>query len=110
MLPIMKTMLSVVAIALVLLAFVAFYVAFKGKKHSDKLIAINVISTKVTVLIAIFALKTDQFSYVDVALVYAMMSFITTVIIARYMDIRAIQKQEDVRKKNKTVVLLLAFS
>lgn len=102
MLPITKTMLSVVALVLVSLAFAAFYVAFKGKKHSDKLIAINVISTKVTVLIAVFALKTDQFSYVDVALVYAMMSFISTVIIARYMNIRAAQKQEDARKKMNT--------
>ena len=100
MLSLSNTMLSVVAFVLIVLAFFAFYVAFKGKLHSEKLIANNVISTKVTILISIFALRTDQLSYVDVALVYAMMSFITTVIIARYMGRKAKQKVEKVKKED----------
>ncbi len=76
----------VVAIALALLSIVSLYRAYVGPTPADRVIAINVISTKVTVLITLLAVLTMQDTFTDVALVYAMMGFITTVCVSKYME------------------------
>jgi multicomponent Na+:H+ antiporter subunit F len=43
------------------------------------------ISTKVTTTIVLIALVTKQGSYVNVALIYAMIGFLTTVAVAKYL-------------------------
>lgn len=78
--------LLTVSIFLALLSFVSLYRAYEGPTPADRVIAINVISTKVTVLITALAVLTKQDSFVDVALVYSMMGFITTVSVSKYME------------------------
>ncbi len=73
------------AIFLVLLSFVGLYRAYKGPTAADRIVAINVISTKITVVIVIIALWIKQGSYVNVALIYAMIGFITTIGVAKYL-------------------------
>jgi multicomponent Na+:H+ antiporter subunit F len=73
------------AIFLVLLSFVGLYRAYKGPTAADRIVAINVISTKVTVVIVLIALWIKQGSYVNVALIYAMIGFITTIGVAKYL-------------------------
>ena len=50
------------------------------------MVAINVISTKVTVLIAVIAVLTNQNSFIDVAIIYAMMGFIATIAVSKYIE------------------------
>ncbi len=78
--------LLLVSIFLALLAFISLYRAYRGPTPADRVVAINVISTKVTVLIAILALLTEQDAFVDVALVYSMMGFIATVSVSKYLE------------------------
>ncbi len=73
------------AIFLVLLSFVGLYRAYKGPTAADRIVAINVISTKITVVIVLIALWIKQGSYVNVALIYAMIGFITTIGVAKYL-------------------------
>lgn len=73
------------SIFLVLLSFVGLYRAYKGPTAADRIVAINVISTKVTVVIVLIALWIKQGSYVNVALIYAMIGFITTIGVAKYL-------------------------
>ena len=73
------------AIFLVLLSFVGLYRAYKGPTAADRIVAINVISTKVTVVIVLIALWIKQGSYVNVALLYAMIGFVTTIGVAKYL-------------------------
>ncbi|MDO9628909.1 MAG: monovalent cation/H+ antiporter complex subunit F [Acholeplasmataceae bacterium] len=73
------------AIFLVLLSFVGLYRAYKGPTAADRIVAINVISTKVSVVIVLIALWIKQGSYVNVALIYAMIGFITTIGVAKYL-------------------------
>ncbi|GAB6085276.1 monovalent cation/H+ antiporter complex subunit F [Alkaliphilus crotonatoxidans] len=75
-----------VSIFLALLTFISLYRAYVGPTPADRVVAINVISTKVTVLITVLALLTRQDAFVDVALVYAMMGFIATVCVSKYME------------------------
>ncbi len=81
-----KIAFEAISIFLALLAFVSLYRAYKGPTPADRVVAINVISTKVTVLIGLLAIVTDQDAFVDVALIYAMMGFVTTVCVSKYME------------------------
>lgn len=80
-----ETIIFYVIIALLLTSFVALYRAFKGPTTADRVVAINVISTKVTTIIILIALYSAQASYVNVALVYAMLGFIATIGVAKYL-------------------------
>ncbi len=73
------------AIILTLLSFVGLYRAFVGPTAADRIVAINMISTKVTAIIVLIALVTKQNSYVNVALVYAMIGFLATIAVAKYL-------------------------
>lgn len=74
------------AISLATMAFASLYRAYAGPTPADRVVSINVISTKITVMIVLIALIIEQDSFVDVALVYAMMGFITTVSVAKYLE------------------------
>lgn len=61
--------------------------AVKGPSAADRLIAINVIGTKAIVLILIVSFILKETYFVDVAFVYALISFISSVVIAKYIEI-----------------------
>ncbi|HBT19119.1 MAG TPA: cation:proton antiporter [Clostridiaceae bacterium] len=71
---------------LALLAFVCLYRAYVGPTAADRVVSINVITTKVTVLIALISVITDQNEFIDVALIYAMMGFIATIAVSKYIE------------------------
>jgi len=80
-----ETAVLISAIILVVLTFVGLYRAIVGPTAEDRIVAINMISTKVTVIIALIALITAQAFYVDVALVYALLGFIATIGLAKLL-------------------------
>ncbi|MFA7560795.1 MAG: monovalent cation/H+ antiporter complex subunit F [Candidatus Izemoplasmatales bacterium] len=80
-----ETAVIISAIILVLLTFVGLFRAIKGPTAEDRIVAINMISTKVTVIIVLIALITSQAFYVDVALVYALLGFIATIGLAKLL-------------------------
>jgi multicomponent Na+:H+ antiporter subunit F len=57
-----------------------------GPSAGDRVVAINMISTKITIIIVLCAVFLGEKQYVDVALIYAMISFITTVSVAKYLE------------------------
>ena len=57
--------------------------AIKGPKSTDRLIAVNVIGTKTIMLISIIAFVLRETFFLDVVLVYALINFVATVLIAR---------------------------
>jgi multicomponent Na+:H+ antiporter subunit F len=73
------------AIFLVILSLVGLYRAYIGPRAADRVVAINMISTKITTVIVLIALASKQSSYVNVALVYAMIGFVTTIGVAKYL-------------------------
>ncbi len=80
-----ETAIITTLIILVLLSFVGLYRAYKGPTASDRMVAINMISTKSTTIIVLIALVTAQESYVNVALVYALIGFVATIGVAKYL-------------------------
>ncbi len=72
-------------IVLLLLTFVGLYRTIVGPTAPDRIVAINMITTKVTTMIVMVALLTSQDSYVSVALVYALIGFIASIGLAKFL-------------------------
>jgi multicomponent Na+:H+ antiporter subunit F len=64
----------------------SMYRAIKGPSAADRLVAINVIGTKTIILILMISLLFNENYFVDVALVYALFSFVASVVIANYIE------------------------
>lgn len=74
-----------ILIALTILSFASLFRSIKGPSVADRIIAINVISTKVTVMILLISIVLNQTGYMDVALIYALVGFITTLSVSKYL-------------------------
>lgn len=66
--------------------FLCMYRAVKGPTAADRLIAINVIGTKTIVIILIVSFILSETYFVDVALVYALISFLASIVISRVIE------------------------
>jgi len=64
----------------------ALYRVVVGPTKGDRLIAINVIGTKTLVLMAIVSLILKEQFFLDVVLVYALISFTASLFIAREIE------------------------
>lgn len=66
--------------------FLCMLRAIKGPSASDRLIAINVISTKTIMLILIVSFLLNETYFVDVAIVYALISFLSSIVISKFIE------------------------
>lgn len=80
-----------VAIFLLVVASVCLYRAYLGPTVLDRILAVNVIGTKTMVLLVMLAFVFGRPLYVDVALVYALLNFVTTVVATRYFETGALE-------------------
>ena len=82
----MNTAFLVTALFLTAMAFLALYRAYAGPGAADRIVAINVIATEVSVMIALLSIITNQAFYMDVALIFAMLGFITPICVAKFIE------------------------
>jgi multicomponent Na+:H+ antiporter subunit F len=75
-----------VAVLLTAATFLCLYRAVLGPSAADRVVAINVIGTKAVVIISLVSLAFHQEFFLDVAMVYALISFVATVGIAKYLE------------------------
>ncbi len=68
--------------ALMLLAMVRL---FKGPTSADRVVALDAINTLVVASMIVLAAAFRQILFVDVAIVYALLSFVGTLYIAKYL-------------------------
>ena len=62
-----------------------------GPRYSDRIIAANIVTTKIIILIAVLSLVIGEGYLVDICLIYAVISFLSVVVLARSV----IEKKED---------------
>ncbi len=74
------------AILVMLLIFLSLIRALAGPTAPDRVAAINIIGTKTLVIITLIARIYGQEYFLDIAMIYALMSFITTIGIAKYLE------------------------
>lgn len=85
----MTTLHLTSAVVLALFAMVALWRVFRGPTVFDRLAGVGVISTKVLVLLLLVGLAWGRFeAFLDIALGYALLSFLGTLVAARYCERR----------------------
>ena len=74
-----------VVVAMVVIALIAMFRAFRGPTAVDRVIAMNIITTEVVMIILLFAFLDHNIHYVDVALVFVLGAFIVTLCILKLL-------------------------
>ena len=82
-------MISIFLISSMLIIFAIFlslYRATLGPGVFNRVAAVNVIGTKTIALLVLIGYYTERPEFFDIALLYAMLNFIGTLVFARYLE------------------------
>lgn len=72
-------------IILILTVFLCLYRALAGPGVENRLIAVNTIGTKTIILLVLIGFIYERPIFLDIAIIYAMINFIATLAIAKYL-------------------------
>jgi len=87
----LEELFIITAVLLTAAAFLCLYRAVLGPSAADRVVAINVIGTKAVVIISLISFVFHQEFFLDVAMVYALISFVSTIGIAKYLEKGALE-------------------
>jgi multicomponent Na+:H+ antiporter subunit F len=76
----------IVVIALSLCVVLALIRVLRGPTAPDRVVGVDTINTIVIVSMVAFGAAFKEVIYIDVAIVYAFLSFISTLFIAKYLE------------------------
>lgn len=83
----MVELLIYAAATLIGMAFLlALYRFFKGPSAADRVVAFDVLTIIAITVIVFIALAEGRGIYLDVALVYGLLSFLGVIVVARYLE------------------------
>ena len=80
--------LLIAAIVLVALAIVLLYRIFRGPTAADRIAALDALDLILALALALYSLYTGRGIYLDIALVVALLGFVGTVLVGRYIERR----------------------
>lgn len=87
---------TVTLIFLAVMVLLCLIRAIIGPRIADRIVAVNMMSTMVMVIIAILALMLEEGFLVDVCLIYAMISFLAVIVLTKvYMGVYLEKKEEE---------------
>jgi multicomponent Na+:H+ antiporter subunit F len=69
--------------------------AIKGPPLFDRMLAVNTFGTKTVLLIAVLGFLTGRPDFLDLALVYAMMNFMSTLAVLRFSRFGHLAKMDE---------------
>lgn len=78
-------MYTITAVALLVTMGLVLVRAILGPTLFDRILATNSIATKTTLLIAVIGFLTDRPDFLDIALLYALVNYIATLAVLRYV-------------------------
>ena len=81
-------------IACGVLVIAALLRAVLGPRFTDRMVAVNCITTLITCIIVVLAFYLDAYYLLDVALIYALVGFLANVILSRLMIQRHRSRKE----------------
>lgn len=82
----LNTTYLIVVIALSLCVILALIRVLRGPTAPDRVVGVDTINTIVIVGMVAFGAAFREVIYIDVAIVYALLSFISTLFIAKYLE------------------------
>ena len=74
---------------LVIASFLCLYRIGKGPTAPDRIVAIDILGTLIVGFCAVLALKTGRDFYMNVAIAWALLSFVGTLALAKYLERRS---------------------
>ena len=89
-------------IALAVIALVCLVIAILGPKFTDSIMAVNMIGTKTLLMVCVLAVLLQESYLVDVAIVYALLSFLAFVVLSKLVITRyRVKKSEQKKTESK---------
>jgi len=82
MIAVVSTLMTLILAACIVMAA---YRVIKGPSQPDRVIALDVIGINIVALIMVLEIKSGSRVYVDAALVIALLAFVGTVALAKYL-------------------------
>ncbi len=79
-------MFAVTTIAILVAMLLALGRALLGPSLYDRILAVNTFGTITVLFIAIFGFLTERPEFLDIALVYALINFITTIAVLKFFE------------------------
>lgn len=87
-------MFTAAAIALIISMFMALARACLGPSNYDRILSVNMIGTKTVLLIAVLGFLSGRPDFLDIALVYALINFISIIGVLRFFEYKYPQYQD----------------
>ena len=89
-------------IDLAVIALVCLVRAILGPKFTDRIMAVNMIGTKTLLMVCVLAVLLQESYLVDVAIVYALLSFLAVVVLSKLVITRyRVKKSEQKKTESK---------
>ncbi|HCS27101.1 MAG TPA: pH regulation protein F [Spongiibacteraceae bacterium] len=80
------TVLLFVAATMLLVMLIAIVRALLGPTIYDRILAVNLFGTKTVLLIAVLGFLFGRPEFLDIALIYALINFISVIAVLRYFE------------------------
>ena len=88
-------MLTAAIVAILVTMVLALIRTFLGPTEYDRMLAANSFGTKTVLLIALAGYALSWNSYLDVALLYALLNFVGTIAVMRFFEYRNVSEEGD---------------
>lgn len=79
-------MFAITTIAILVAMLLALVRALLGPSLYDRILAVNTFGTITVLFIAIFGFLTERPEFLDIALMYALINFITTIAVLKFFE------------------------
>jgi multicomponent Na+:H+ antiporter subunit F len=77
-------MYALAALAILLAVALGLVRAFRGPTLYDRILAVNMIGMQTVVMVAVLGFLDDRPEFLDIALLYALISFISTIAVLKF--------------------------
>ena len=90
-------MFTAALLAVLVAMTLALVRGFLGPTVWDRILAVNTTGTKIVIVIALYGFLTERPDFLDIALAYALINFITTIAVLRFFayDVRPHRDPDD---------------
>lgn len=82
------------AVAILVVMMLALARAFMGPTVYDRILAVNMFGTKTVLLISVLGVIAGRADFIDIALVYALINFISIIAVLRFFEYADERKAE----------------
>lgn len=84
--------LKILMIILSITIILCLYRAVTGPTTADRVISVNIIGTKITVLMAYVGAVFKEPFFFDLAMVYVLLLFVATLAFVKYLEVRSLDR------------------